>query len=72
MSEHRSFLPTRREICDRLTAVAREQKALRELLKLSVLEENERRQQEERARDGVAKLQESRARSVQCGGSSGG
>jgi hypothetical protein len=50
MSEHRSLLPPRNEICQRLTEVAREKKLLEQLLKLSVREEQDRQQQAQRPR----------------------
>jgi hypothetical protein len=47
MSEYRSILPPRKVICERLTEVAREQKMLRELLRLSAREERARRERTE-------------------------
>ena len=47
MVEYPTLLPTRRQICDALTAVVREEKVLRALLKLSVLQEEKRRRTEE-------------------------
>ena len=49
MSERKSLLPPRNEICERLSEVAREKKILEELLKLSVREEQARQEQVRRS-----------------------
>jgi hypothetical protein len=50
MAEHRSLLPPRNEICQRLTEVNREKRLLENLLKLSVREEQDRREYAQRQR----------------------
>jgi hypothetical protein len=52
MPEYRSLIPPREQICQRLNEVVREEKRLRELLKLSVREEQDRQQAQDRNRDG--------------------